>query len=76
MIFEKPLSEMSLEEMQTAIESLRGAREALRNEAIQQKAVREAKGIKEPKVAKPKKEKIVDPLMTDMLAFLRGDKET
>jgi predicted nucleic acid-binding Zn-ribbon protein len=67
---------MSLEECQAKIEELRGAREALRNEAIRQKAAREAKGItKEPKQPKAKKEKVVDTMAMDMLAFLRGEKE-
>lgn len=63
---QKPLSDMSVEEMMAAVEALRASREALRNEAIKDKAVREAKGIGEPRQKRERKSK--EPSEADILA--------
>jgi hypothetical protein len=70
----KPIAEMSEGEMLSAIEELRGSREALRNEAIKKKKEMEAKGITAD-IPKTRRAPKVDPLASDMLAFLRGDKD-
>lgn len=54
---DKPISEMTYEEMLEATTQLRESREALRNEAIKQKKEREAKGVPEPKVKAERKPK-------------------
>ena len=72
----KPLCEMTQVEMHEAIENLRASREALRNEALAQKAVREAKGIAEPRAKKqrvPKAPNEADVLAAQMLAMMRGE---
>ena len=71
----KSLLNMSVSEMQEAIETLRGEREALRNEALKDKAVREAKGIAgEPRQKrKPKEKSEADLLAAEMLRIMRGE---
>lgn len=70
----KPLASMTLEEMQAAIEQLRGEREALRNEALQAKAMREAKGItSDPK--QPRRASIVKKQADDLLAKMLAEME-
>ena len=69
LIGSKPLAEMSDDEMLAAIEELRSAREALRADAIKQKAEtgKIVKVKKEPKAAK------VDVEMDAILKGLMGD---
>ena len=72
---DKPLSEMSQEEMLSAIEELRASREALRNDAIAEKKRVDAGLPATPKEPKVKKVKEVDAFDEGMLAFLKGEKE-
>ena len=72
----KSLLDMSVEEMQAAFEELRASREALRNEALRDKAIREARGVtgeprrkREPKVKNPE----ADELAAQMLRMMRGE---
>lgn len=73
----KPLSEMSVEEQLAAIEELRSSREALRNEAIKDKVVREAKGITgEPRQKRERKTKApneADSIAAQMIKLMRGE---
>jgi hypothetical protein len=73
----KSLSQMSVDEMRLAIEELRASREALRNEALKDKAVREAKGITgEPRAKRERKAKEpteADVLATEMIKLMRGE---
>lgn len=70
---EKPLDEMSLEEMRAAIELLRGGREELRNESLRRKAAAEAKGIREPKEPRERKKKEHSQEDLDFLRMLKGE---
>lgn len=73
----KSLLQMSVEEMHAAIEELRSSREALRNEALKDKAVREAKGVTgEPRQKHEKKVKEpteADVLAAEMIRLMRGE---
>jgi len=69
---DKPLAEMSAEEMLEAITAMRTEREALRAEAIKKKQDAEAGPVaRQPRA--PKAPKITTPnALTDTLAFLKG----
>jgi hypothetical protein len=70
---DKPLSQMSIEEMNEAIAALRESREALRNEALASKAIREAKGMTgEPKQKRAKQPGVKD-LNAELLRMMRED---
>ena len=75
----KPFNSLTPDEMQAAIEELRQEREALRNEALKDKAVREAKGMapreKTGKVGRPAKKNEADALAKQMLDFMRSEAE-
>jgi hypothetical protein len=66
-IGDKPISEMTKEEMIEAIEALQNSREALRAEAM--KRVAEGKPAKEPKAKKAPKS---DPEAEALLKILQG----
>lgn len=74
---DKPLSEMSLEEMRAAVDELRNAREALRADAITRAKEKSTKTVlvgapgERPRKVKAPSDK--DKLNADMLAFLKGD---
>lgn len=72
---DKPISEMTFEEMLEATTILRESREALRNEAVKAKKEREAKGLPEPKPVRKPKEKPEDLLKSmGILDILQGKK--
>ena len=72
----KPLAEMSVEEMHAAMQELRSSREALRNEAIKDKAAREAKGVTGASpVKRERKPKAPDEADNIAAAMLRMMKE-
>lgn len=73
---DKPLAEMSEEELREAITNLHASREELRAEAIRKKREQTEKGItKAPKEPRAARVKAVDKDMDNMLAFLQGTKE-
>lgn len=74
---QKPMADMTVEEMMQATEHLRSEREALRNEAVKEKAAREAKGFQstDPKIKRERKKKEpseADMIAKQMLDWMRG----
>ena len=71
----KPLADLTEEEMRLAITELRASREALREDAIKRKKERD-EGKLVPKERKAREPKMIKKEDSDLLAFLKGDKET
>lgn len=74
----KSLSQMTRAEMELAISELRESREALRAEAIREKATKEAQGFQDttprtPKAKRKKEPSEADLLAIEMLKFLKGE---